>query len=159
MSAAAPLPHPGVRFPPPLLYLAGFVVGWLLHRAWPLPISALPTAARGGLAALLAVVWLALTLGAFVTFRRARTTIIPNRAAAALVTGGPFRFTRNPMYLGFVALYVALALLLDSWWPLALLPLVVLVLQRAVIAREERYLAGAFPLEYPAYCRRVSRWL
>jgi protein-S-isoprenylcysteine O-methyltransferase Ste14 len=153
-----PLPHPGVRYPPPLLYVAGLLAGWALHRWRPLPITAGPATART-LAGLLCVgLWLALMAGALAAFRRARTTLIPNRPAAALATGGPYRFTRNPMYLALVALYVGVTLLANSWWPLALLPVVVLAVDRDVIAREERYLAGAFPAEYAAYRSRVRRW-
>jgi len=63
------------------------------------------------------------------------------------------------MYMSLTALYLGLTIILRSWWPLILLPVVLLIIRRYVIAREERYLAGAFPLEYPAYCARVRRWL
>jgi len=63
------------------------------------------------------------------------------------------------MYVSLAALYLAIALIIGSWWPVVLLPLVLLVIQRAVIAREERYLRQRFPAEYPAYCARVRRWL
>ena len=105
------------------------------------------------------VVWLALMLAAFATFGRAKTTPFPNRPASALVTSGPYRFTRNPMYLSLIALYIGLTLMLNSWWPLMMLPLVLVIIDRAVIAREERYLTDAFPADYPAYQRRVRRWL
>jgi protein-S-isoprenylcysteine O-methyltransferase Ste14 len=105
------------------------------------------------------VIWLALMLGALVNFRRARATIVTVRPAAALVTDGPYRYTRNPMYVSLVALYLGITLLVNSLWPVFLLPMVVLVIQQAVIVREERYLAGAFPTEYAEYCERVHRWL
>ena len=92
-------------------------------------------------------------------FWRSHTTLIPNRRATTLVTAGPHRITRNPMYVSLVALYLGVTLLGNSWWPAVLLPIVVLVVDRAVIAREERYLAAAFPGEYAAYCARVRRWL
>ena len=69
------------------------------------------------------------------------------------------RWLMAPMYLGLVALYVAAALWLNSWWALVLLPVVVIVIDRTVIAREERYLGSAFPSEYSAYRSRVRRWL
>ncbi|MFL5562811.1 MAG: methyltransferase family protein, partial [Gemmatimonadaceae bacterium] len=75
------------------------------------------------------------------------------------VVGGPYRFTRNPMYVSMAALYLGLSLALNSWWPVVLLPFVLLIIQRAVIAREERYLRARFPVEYPEYCRTVRRWL
>src|SRR5262245_64091447 len=77
---------------------------------------------------------------AFATFRRARTAIIPHHPASQLVRGGPYRFTRNPMYVSLTLLYLGLSLIFDKAWPLAVLPLVVFTLRRLVIAREEAYL-------------------
>lgn len=159
MTAASPPAHAGVHVPPPLLYVAAFLLGWLLHRWWPAPITAGPSTGRMLAAALCVAVYLVIFGTAFAAFRRARTTLIPNRPAATLVTGGPYRLTRNPMYVSLVALYLGVALFANSWWPVALLPLVILVVDRAVIAREERYLASAFPTEYAAYRARVRRWL
>ena len=96
---------------------------------------------------------------AFAAFRRARTTVIPGRPANALVTAGPYQVTRNPMYVSFVALYIGATLLLNTWWPALLLPVVVFVIDRFVIRNEERYLAAAFPREYAEYRARVRRWL
>jgi protein-S-isoprenylcysteine O-methyltransferase Ste14 len=159
MTDTASLPHAGVRFPPPLLYLAGLVAGWGLDRWRPLPITSGTSWVREAIGVIGILVWLALFLGALVAFRRARTTLIPNQPAAALVTTGPYRLTRNPMYVSLVALYLGITLLANSAWPLLLLPLVVIGIDRAVIAREERYLASAFPAEYGAYAKRVRRWL
>jgi protein-S-isoprenylcysteine O-methyltransferase Ste14 len=158
MTDEAPIPNAGVRFPPPLLYFAGLAAGWGLDRWHRLPISG-ESPLREAIGGVGILIWLALFLSALATFRRARTTLIPNLPAAALVTGGPYRFTRNPMYLSLVALYVGVTLLMNSWWPLLFLPAVVVVIDRAVIAREERYLASAFPAEYGAYTKRVRRWL
>lgn len=149
-------PHPGVRFPPPLIYLAGFLVGLALERSHPLPIDSAVRAIMG-IAGVL--VWLVLFASAVAAFRRAHTTLIPNQPATAFVTRGPYRFTRNPMYISLVALYLGLAALLSSWWPVGLLPIVVALIDRLVIVREERYLAGAFPVEYRAYTQHVRRWL
>lgn len=151
--------HAGVRFPPPLLYAAGFVVGLGLNRWRPLPMTVGASPARAAVAVACVVAYAVLFVGAFGAFRRARTTLIPNRPAAALVTGGPYRLTRNPMYLSLVVLYLGVAAFANSWWPVLLLPLVVVAVDRAVIAREERYLAAAFPAEYAAYRSRVRRWL
>lgn len=149
----------GVWFPPPLVYVLGILVGWMLNRwvAW--PITAGPSRTRNVVAAVFALVYVAFFVAALTAFRRAGTTLVPNRPASAFVTNGPYAITRNPMYLGLVALYVAAALWVNSWWALVLLPVVVLVMDRAVIAREERYLGAAFPAEYSAYRARVRRWL
>lgn len=159
MAIDPPLRHPGIRYPPPLIYVAGFTIGWLIHRQWPLPLSGWSSGNREIFALLFIAVWLVLMLGAFATFLRAHTAIIPSRPAATLVTSGPYRFTRNPMYVSLAALYVGISVLFNSWWPLFLLPLVLVVVRYAVIAREERYLNDAFPTQYRAYCQRVRRWL
>lgn len=155
------LPHAGVHVPPPFVYLAGLLLGWLVDRAKPLPItnSHGATVLRLSIAALLAIGYLALFLAAFSAFRRAHTTLIPNRPASAFVSSGPYRWTRNPMYVSLTLLYLAAALWMNSWWPVLLLVLVVIVIQEAVISREERYLMSAFPDEYVAYSRQVRRWI
>jgi len=93
------------------------------------------------------------------TFLAHRTALFPNRPAAHIVREGPYRFTRNPMYTGMTIAYCGLTLLLNDVWPLVMLPIVLVLLVRLVIAREERYLASAFPSEYGEYRRKVRRWL
>ena len=149
----------GVHYPPPLLYVAGIAAGWLVHRARPLPITGHPSTIRMALAGACVLGWLVLFAPAWSGFLRKRTSIIPNRPATALVTTGVYRFTRNPMYVSLVFLYLAVTLALDSWWPLVFLPLVIVAVDRLVIRREERYLVHAFPGEYAAYRERVRRWL
>lgn len=151
--------HAGVPYPPPLLYVGGLVAGWLIDRVRPLPITGHPSTIRAALAIAFGLGWLALFAPAWSGFLRKRTTIIPNRPAAALVTSGIYRFTRNPMYVSLVLLYIAVTLVLDSWWPIVFLPLVIVAVDRLIIRREERYLAHAFPSEYPAYRERVRRWV
>jgi protein-S-isoprenylcysteine O-methyltransferase Ste14 len=155
------LRHPGVPFPPPFLFVAGFVTGLALERwAWRIPV------ANDDLRALFVLTgWLGVIVGLFLAgwgllvFFRARTAIIPNQPARRLVTSGPYRFSRNPMYVGLSALYVGLALLFNVAWPIVLFPFVVIALVRLVIRREERYLAGAFGDAYALYRQRVRRWL
>jgi protein-S-isoprenylcysteine O-methyltransferase Ste14 len=159
MTTSAPLPHAGVNFPPPFVYVAGILVGWLLNRRWRLPITGGGSSAREALAVVLMVAWLAISVGAFAAFRRHKTTIVPNRPASAVVTDGPYRYTRNPMYVSLVSLYLGLALLMNTWWAIILLPVVILVVDRKVIAREERYLSSAFPDAYGPYSARVRRWV
>lgn len=152
---------PGVHFPPPFLLAGAFLAGLALER-WVIrlaltdgPLRTLAVAAGW----LLAACGLAVAAWGLLTFFRLRTAIIPNRPASRLVSSGPYRFSRNPMYVGLTALYAGLALTLDVAWPLVLLPLALVALQRLVIRREERYLSAAFGAEYDAYCARVRRWL
>jgi protein-S-isoprenylcysteine O-methyltransferase Ste14 len=85
--------------------------------------------------------------------------MLPFRPASTLVITGPYRFTRNPMYLGAILLVLAFALWLGTWWPAILLPVVIVVVRRYVIAREERYMRRRFGAAYDDYARRVRRWI
>jgi protein-S-isoprenylcysteine O-methyltransferase Ste14 len=149
--------NPGVRVPPPALYALAVFVGYLLNQRWPLPIGG--GASVQALAWLLFGAWLVLTVSSIGNFRRSRTSIVPIRPATTLVIAGPYRFTRNPMYVGLAVLTVALGLFLDSWWLIVLLVPVLFVVRAFVIAPEERYLERRFGADYVAYTRRVRRWL
>ena len=87
------------------------------------------------------------------------TAVNPRLPAAALVVSGPFRFTRNPLYLARTILYVGLALAMNTAWPLGTLIPLLAALHYGIIKREERYLHGRFGEAYSAYCARVPRWL
>ncbi|HKC81691.1 MAG TPA: isoprenylcysteine carboxylmethyltransferase family protein [Gemmatimonadaceae bacterium] len=80
-------------------------------------------------------------------------------AASQLVTSGPYRFTRNPMYVGLTIAYIGGAAIINSAWPLILLPIVLVVLVRTVVSREEQYLSDAFGDQFTSYRSRVRRWL
>lgn len=151
---------PGVHYPPPILYVVGFGIGWLLHRAWPLALFSSGRSAGAVLSGwlLIGLALLMLTV-ALITFLRHRTGIYPNKPATAIVRSGLYRFSRNPMYVALAILYAGIVLLTNLLWPLLLLPLVLLVLQKAVIAREERYLKETFGESYEEYCRQVRRWI
>ena len=160
MTTQVPLPSPGVRFPPPTLFVAGILAGWMLDRYWQaLPFSNVAVAGvqTGGIGLVLAGI--VLIAWGMVTFRRARTAILPHHGASRLVANGPYRFTRNPMYVGLTIAYLGGAALIDSAWPVIVLPIVLTALVRLVIAREEAYLHDAFGAEYAAYQARVRRWI
>ena len=106
-----------------------------------------------------AALWLALDGLAMVSFRRAGTSMVSMKPTTALVTSGPYRFTRNPMYLGMAFLYAAFALAFGLIWALATLPAVLIAVDRLIIAREEPYLGARFGDAYRDYRRRVRRWL
>jgi len=149
----------GVRVPPPLIYIGLFLVGYALHRTVPVrlwgdvpPLARLVGWSLVGAGVLLAV-------GAVVLFRRAGTTPNPTRPTTALVLHGPYRFTRNPMYVGLGLCYLGATLLVNSAWPLMLFPVLIVLVQRWVIAPEEAYLERRFGAEYRAYRARVRRWL
>lgn len=161
MSASAS-PNPGVRFPPPFLFLLGLGLAWLLETR----LARMRLAGSAGSQAtieILGIVLLAagllLIFWGMITFARSRTAILPMRSASIIVTGGPYRFTRNPMYAGMTLSYVGGAMIINSAWAFLVLPLVLFALHRLVISREERYLSSAFPEEYETYRRNVRRWL
>lgn len=161
MSASASS-NPGVRFPPPFLFLLGLGLAWLLETR----LARMRLAGSAGSQAtieILGMVFLAagllLILWGMITFARSRTAILPMRSASLIVTHGPYRFTRNPMYTGMALSYIGGAMVANSLWALLTLPLVLFALNRLVISREERYLSSAFPEEYESYRLSVRRWL
>ena len=151
--------NPGVRFPPPFIYLGTLLIGIVLERFTGLRSIGIARTILVGVGALLVLAGLVLIAAAIGLFRRKGTTPEPWGTTTLIVTSGPYRFTRNPMYLGLGLVYAGLALALDAPIALILLPLVLVVVQTQVIAREERYLAAKFGESYLEYRRRVRRWL
>jgi len=147
----------GVKFPPPLLYLLGLLAGWSLQRVHPLPMLPKNIALAGGI--LLIVAGMAVARAGVRSVWKAKSSIVPVRPTTAIATDGPYALTRNPMYLGLVFIYIGIAFLIHSAWALVLLPLVVLGVDRLVIAKEEKYLRGKFGETYTNYCSRVRRWI
>jgi protein-S-isoprenylcysteine O-methyltransferase Ste14 len=147
----------GVVAPPPLIFVAGLVLGFVLEAL--LPGTEIAPALRWPLGVALVVAGGVLG-GSFVgAFRRAGTPVEPWEPTTAIVTSGPYRFTRNPGYLGMALAFAGIAILADALWPLVLLLPTLLVVDRGVIAREERYLDTTFGTEYAEYRERVRRWI
>jgi len=147
----------GVIAPPPLIFVGPLALGLLVQRAR--PVSVLPRPLSLVLGWPLLAGGIALNLWFILTMRRAHTAIDPRRPVSRLVTSGPFQISRNPSYTAFALIYVGLASVRNALWPLLLLPAAVLVMQRGVIEREERYLERRFGAEYNPYKARVRRWL
>ncbi len=149
--------NPGIVAPPPLIYLGPLVLGLLLNRKFPAPFLPRRMARILGLSLLgggaLLVSWFVWTM------RRADTPIDPRKPVSRLVVEGPFRYTRNPSYLSIAMIYAGLASLANALWAILLLPAALLVIQRGVIEREERYLEHEFGEEYLRYKARVRRWI
>jgi protein-S-isoprenylcysteine O-methyltransferase Ste14 len=145
---------------PPILFAGAVLLGCLL--SWIVPLgpglgSANTRAlAVGGSLALVGFALMALSLR---EFRRAGTSVIPGEPSTVLLESGPYRFTRNPIYIGFVIFYFGLAIMLTSAWMLVLLIPVLIILQRGVVEREEAYLQAKFGAAYRKYQARVPRWL
>jgi protein-S-isoprenylcysteine O-methyltransferase Ste14 len=151
--------HPGVIAPPPLIYLGFLLAGWAVERFGVEFTLGLPTDWRRGLALALVVGGLLIEGVATVQFWRLGTPPQPWKPTTALATGGLYRFSRNPIYVGFALIYLGFAVAMDSPAALALLIPCLIVVDRLVIAREERYLEGRFGDAYRAYRNEVRRWL
>ena len=152
-----PVDRPGViAFPPGLFagtFLAGLLVQWLIPR--PLLSS---TVARPVGAALL-ILGIALANWGRRTMRRGGTNIDPGEPALAIVTDGPFHFSRNPLYVAITLFYLGLTLLANALWPLLLLIPLLLLTHYGIVLREERYLEKKFGETYLNYKRQVRRWV
>jgi protein-S-isoprenylcysteine O-methyltransferase Ste14 len=144
-------------FRPPLVYLASILIGLGLHWAVPLPMTGGRWLDLWGAA--LMVASLLLFGYAVKLFRAAGTPVPARKPTTAIVTTGPYRFTRNPIYLAFSLLQLGLALLVGSWWLLATLVLAFALMHWIVVPREERYLEARFGDEYRRYKTSVRRWL
>lgn len=139
------------------MYAGTLAIGLLLHRIFPVKFlsnfsARLLGAACIGLSGLI-------VSQAFREMRRANTSINPSLPSTALVTEGPYRFTRNPIYLSLTLLYTGIGLLANSLWAMLLLPVLIQIINRGVIEREERYLETTFGKRYRDYASRVGRWL
>ena len=150
---------PNIRVPP-LYFIGGFLLGLMAHAYKPIPLAPnglTVSGIRGG--------WIVFAVGLIVahtgllTFILAGTPWLPFSPATTLVTHGFYRFTRNPMYLGLTLAYIGLAAVLDTAWPLILLPFVLWGLISTVIKKEEEYLEQRFGDEYREYKKRVRRWV
>ncbi|MGY3149496.1 protein-S-isoprenylcysteine O-methyltransferase Ste14 [Bradyrhizobium sp. USDA 3397] len=159
MSMAVERDSAGVRFPPPFVYLGALLLGLAAERFvtqrsfgidWRLLVAA---------GALLFVAGAAMMLAAAGLFRRLGTNVPPSQPTTLIATTGPYRWTRNPMYLGMALIYAGLAISFDGPIAFALLPLVLIAIQTQVIAREERYLEAKFGDDYRRYKAKVRRWL
>lgn len=147
----------GIHFPPPFLYVGVLLLGLLLEKL--IPVAPLPRTFSRSLAAVLLMPAIGLLLWSLGLFLKARTSPLPMRPTTSLVFSGPYRWTRNPMYLAMLLLYIGVALLFDIFWALVLIPLIMLLVVRLVIQREEQYLEARFGDEYRQYRRRVRRWI
>lgn len=147
----------GVIAPPPLIYLGALGIGLGLDAVIGNGSVPSPIALPAGSALIIAGSGL---LGSFArAFLGAGTPIDPYTPSTAIVTNGPFRLTRNPAYLGMALTYAGIAVVSKAPWALVGLPVAIAIIDRGVIAREERYLERKFGPRYTDYKRRVRRWI
>jgi protein-S-isoprenylcysteine O-methyltransferase Ste14 len=148
---------PGIRINPTLIVGAGLFAGILLDRLYSLPLPGdLPGTAIGTVLVCIAG---ALAVWAFLQYQRADTDLRPDQPARVLITGGPYRYSRNPQYLVLALVQITVAFWLDNLWILVLTPVTMTVINAYAVAREERYLEQRFGQEYLDYKHRVRRWI
>jgi protein-S-isoprenylcysteine O-methyltransferase Ste14 len=142
---------------PPVVTLAFLLIAYALGRFVTIPLTVPAMLRYIGLA--LASVGFLFGVGAFIEFVKARTTLDPHSAAKHLVTSGIYRFTRNPIYLGFLLVVIGLPLYFGLYWGIVLAPLYVFLMNRLIIQHEEAYLERKFGKTYTDYTSQVRRWL
>ena len=149
--------NPGIRVPPPLIYVGPLILGLMLDRRRHLPF--LPRVVARGLGFSLLGGGAVLNAWFLRTIRKTDVPIRTDKPVPRLTTEGPFRYSRNPSYLALAMIYAGIASVRNSLWAVLLLAPVVWVIGREVIGREERYLERAFGEEYLTYKGRVRRWV
>jgi protein-S-isoprenylcysteine O-methyltransferase Ste14 len=143
-------------FPPPLSFVLAIVLGWLLQRR--LAISFVPTAFARLVGGIVVAAGVALAALSVREFRRFQTSLRPDRPSTAVVQTGPYRYSRNPMYVGMAVVQLGVALRLNNFWILVML-IPAIVITSFIIRREERYLDRHLGTEYASYRAAVRRWL
>jgi len=141
---------------PPIVYLVSILAGFGLNAVWPARMMPSAIEPIGGWLILLAVALFALSVR---EFRRARTPIRTRKLVTVVITTGPYRFSRNPIYLSFTLLQLGLGVWANSAWLVGMLIPTLLLMSYGVIAREERYMAQKFGDEYLRYRASVRRWI
>jgi protein-S-isoprenylcysteine O-methyltransferase Ste14 len=149
--------NPGVIAPPPLIYAGALAVGLLANRLYPISFLPRPFSRALGWPSVLA--GLAIGLLGFREMKRAETNVDPRKPTTAIVEAGPYRYTRNPLYVGMTLIYAGFMARANALPAALLLPAALAVMRRGVIEREERYLERKFGDEYLQYKGRVRRWI
>ena len=147
---------PGILVPPPFIYLAFFLVGLAIDLVSPAPF--LTASVQYSAGAVFIPISGLIAIMAVREFRKAKTAFDVRKAANALVTSGPFRYSRNPGYVALTVLYLGAALMVDSVWILVMVLPALAVMQQAVIRREEWHLERRFGDEYRQYKETARRW-
>ncbi|MFA1623606.1 isoprenylcysteine carboxylmethyltransferase family protein [Rhizobium mongolense] len=149
-----------LKFPwPPVLYGLAFFSAFLLGEIAGLPVPRMHAAFGWIIGAALTVAAVSLDIWAIKTLLESGTTIMPHRATAHLVTRGPFRYTRNPIYLGYTLATVAFGLMTANSWFYVAAVFAAIVTTFVAIRREERHLQARFGCDFESYCRRTRRWI
>ena len=144
---------------PPVLYGVAVIAALLLDRLHPVPLDVAYALVAWLAGALLTVVAVTLNVWAVKTLIERRTTVLSHRCSSYLVTTGPFRFTRNPTYLGYTLLTAGLGLMIGNVWFVAMAASAAAFTTLLVIRCEEMHLLSRFGCEFEFYCKRTRRWI
>ena len=147
----------GVLAPPPIIYLAFFVIGMELDYLWPVPLLPQPLQYILGAAIIAASALLVFTV--FRAFSQAKTSIDPYKPTTAIISTGPFGRSRNPAYIALTLLFIGCAVAVDGLWLLAMVIPAIVTIHYFVVLREEAYLERKFGSEYLDYKAAVRRWI
>ena len=148
---------PNVIAPPPLIFLSGLILGGIVsYFDW---VLILPGALAVLLANLLILLGISVIAIAYLQMRKAKTNIEPWKPTTKIIDTGFYKYSRNPIYVAMILIYLGVTFLFNSVWFLLFLPLCVSVIHFGVILREEKYLETKFGEDYLEYKNRVRRWI
>jgi protein-S-isoprenylcysteine O-methyltransferase Ste14 len=149
--------HPNIKFPPPLIFLIFLILGIGLNSFFPLPLF------QGFLKIVLGLIFsfLAIIIGAysFWLFKKNKTEVFPWKPTSKIIKTGPYKYSRNPMYLSIVFLGIGLSFFLSNAWILGMMIPFLITIDRLVVRKEEEYLLKKFGSEYQDYLTKVRRWI
>lgn len=151
---------PGVFAPPPLIFLSGLIAGGIVQWFYPLNIFSADYRTLSRISGILLVVFgLGIILNAHLKMKKAATNIEPWKPTTAIISDGIYAFSRNPIYLAMVFVYLGASFVINALWCLPFLILVLFIMHYGVILREEIYLEKKFGADYLNYKKKVRRWI
>ena len=150
---------PGVYIPPPLIYVLIFLIAIFLQNRFPIKDNIFHFKATKLLGFLFLLSSFCFLSTSLLKFFKTKNTLIPFKPASSLQTTGVYNISRNPMYLGLAIVYLGIACLVGNWWNFILFPILILIVQEAIIIKEEKYLERAFKDEFKIYKNNVRRWI
>lgn len=158
MDAVQKNDNAGVKIIAPLIYFGFFVFGAILQYIFPIPVL-LPKIIAWLIGWVIALVSLIVVILGLRVFRAANNPVMPYKPVSSLMIQGVFKLTRNPLYLSLLLLYIGISIFINFWWPIVFVPVLIVMINQLVIAKEEAYLTRRFGKEYQQYCEHVRRWI
>jgi protein-S-isoprenylcysteine O-methyltransferase Ste14 len=150
---------PGVYIPPPLIYVLIFIAAIFIQKKIYIDDSVFHLRLVKELGVLFLLIAFFFLVTSLTTFFKSRNTVVLIKPASSLQTRGVYGFSRNPMYVGLLFVYLGITCFIGNWWNIILVPLLIFIIQVYVIRSEENYLQRAFGDEFTEYKKRVRRWL